>query len=210
MKQLHGRALDEGETEGASVLIDEDRREMIISGTVDGAMFNTVCYGLGMLEAKKGPITVYINTCGGSGYDGVGIYDRLRLCKNEIVGIAVGACMSAGMAILMGCDARLSTPECRFMVHEAQNSLPEMSTGRLGHHLDEAKALDAAYQRILQTKNGLTDDEIKVLCSKDTFMSAEQVMAYGLIDGILDPGLLPKNKVRKTKNTKKRSRYNVK
>ena len=103
MKQLHGRALDEGETEGASVLIDEDRREMIISGTVDGAMFNTVCYGLGMLEAKKGPITVYINTCGGSGYDGVGIYDRLRLCKNEIVGIAVGACMSAGMAILMGC-----------------------------------------------------------------------------------------------------------
>ena len=204
MKQLQGKGCSEGVSEGSSVLIDEKRRDIIISGPVDSGMFNMVCYGVGTLESRKAPITVYINTCGGDAYAGLAIYDRLRLCKNEIVGIAIGACMSAGMPMLMGCDARLSTPECRFMIHETQNSWPKMSTFQMSQHLEEAKVLDSVYLRVMQAKSGLTEKEIKAaVCGRETFMSAEQVLAYGLIDGILDPDLLPKNKSRKTKKRSK-------
>jgi ATP-dependent Clp protease protease subunit len=178
----------------SSVLMDERTRTLSISGPIDKDACNTVLFGLQSLEQKKGGITIFINSQGGDVYSGLGIYDLIGSCVNLITGVAVGSCMSAAVTILMACDVRLASPECRLMIHEVQNEMPSMSTSLLARYAGEGKLLDKRLKEILAERSSLTPFEIDNLCKDDSFLSASEAEGYGMIDGLFTNFSSVKNK----------------
>lgn len=171
----------------ANVLCDLDLREIYIVGNIDGSTFQSTVIALRNLEASKGPITIILNTPGGDVSAGMGMYDAIRMCKNKVTCICMGQCMSMGLLILSACDDRLSSQECQFMAHDAQVALNQAPLSTINRYIADAQYSKQRYVTLLAEKSHLTVKEVEALCSIENFMSAEQAMGYGFLDGIILP-----------------------
>jgi len=171
-------------------LCDEDLRDIYITGVVTKETAQNVMAALRHLDETKGNINLFINTEGGGTSPGFAIGDAIKNCKNKVIGHCYGECMSMGVYVLQACDARLSAPNTRFMVHELQlvGNGGQMPLSDLKMVIEEFDIADKKYRDGLLEKSDLTEKEVIALCSKDTYMSAEVAMGYGLLDGIIDTG----------------------
>lgn len=179
-----GKNCEDVDFSSGSVLMDEGTRTISISGPIDDNTCNSVLLSLQSLDRKKGGITIFINSQGGSVYSGLGLYDLISSCVNKVTGVAIGCCMSAAVTVLMACDVRLAAPECRFMVHEVQHEVPSMPTSLFNKHAKEGTFLDKKLKELLSERSSLTLTEIDNLCKDDSFLSADEVRGYGMIDGV--------------------------
>lgn len=168
----------------------EKRREIYFTSTVDDSSQHHLTRLLRHLVARsKKPITIYMNTAGGSVVDGLAIYDLIRELgkKVPINIIGTGACMSMGAIIMQAATKRSATPNCAFMLHELHagvvGSLSQMKD--LHQQFDKTqKVLNA----ILRERTGLTNKRIREITErKDSFFSAEEALKFNLIDGIVWP-----------------------
>ena len=181
---MAGKNCEDVDFSSGAVLMDEDARTVSISGPIDDSTCNSVLFSLQSLERKKGGITIFINSQGGSVYSGLGIYDLISSCVNKVTGVAVGCCMSAAVTVLMACDVRLASPECRFMVHEVQHEVSSMPMSLFNKRANEGIFLDRKLKDILLDRSHLTTAEIDNLCKDDSFLSTDEVRGYGMIDGV--------------------------
>ena len=104
-------------------------RRIIASRQVTDRMAQDMITRLLLLEQEdpKAPITLYINSPGGSADSGFAIYDAMKMVSCPIRTVVVGLCASAGVTIFMGGDKgqKYATPYSRFMLHQP-------STGAIG------------------------------------------------------------------------------
>ena len=102
--------------ENRRVMLDEDIDEYSVGWIIRGIMR--------MVDANKTePIDVYINSYGGSCYDGLALYDILRACSYTTIRThATGKIMSMGLIIYLAGDERYSSPRARFMAHETSDA----------------------------------------------------------------------------------------
>ncbi|MDA3960427.1 MAG: ATP-dependent Clp protease proteolytic subunit [Planctomycetota bacterium] len=136
-------------------------------------------------DAKK-PITLYINSPGGSVIDGMAIYDTIRRIKPEVHALVSGMAASMGAVILSGCEKghRRCLKHSEVLLHQP-----------LGGAQGPATDIQISAQRILKTKEQLIrllavnsgQEYEKVLedCDRDYWLDAEEALAYGIIDEIL-------------------------
>lgn len=169
------------------LIYNKVKREVFLTGDITDEMYQNFALALGEFDRTKGKITVILNTGGGNINAALAMYDVIRQAKNKIVCNCFGGCMSAGMVVLGACDERYAAENCRFMVHPPainglSGSLPFMNTT-----VSEMNNANDSYIEILARHSGLTVKEVRNLCKETTYMSAEQVMGYGFIDGILTP-----------------------
>ncbi len=113
-----------------------DRREMMVYGPIDTVMAHDVSSAIEHYASlNKKPITITMNTPGGSVVDGLSIYDSIKRVTAKGIKvriIATGACMSMGTIILQAATERLSTPHTAFLLHE----LSMINIGTLGQQKD--------------------------------------------------------------------------
>ncbi len=97
-----------------------DTRALLLSGAIDEEITAAFCSQLKSLNTidPEEPITVYLNTEGGSVVHALTTYDVMKTLSNPIVMIVEGACMSAGLVILSGADYRLATPNSMLFYHQ--------------------------------------------------------------------------------------------
>ena len=139
-------------------------------------------------ENPDADILFYINSPGGSVTAGMAIYDTMQFIKPDVSTIVMGqACSMGSLLSTAGAPGkRLMLPHARHMIHQP-------SGGARGQATD----IQIQAQEILKMKRYLTEiyvkhnsvgktfDEFAADMERDFFMSAEEALAYGLIDEII-------------------------
>jgi ATP-dependent Clp protease, protease subunit len=183
-----------------ATICDEETREIYLTGVVTADMYQNIVIALKHLDRTKGNITLIINTQGGEAAAGLAISDAIKMTKSKIIAHCYGECMSIGMVILQACDTRLSTPTCRFMIHDVRWGMEETSFTNAKRYMEEFENMQAKVQAVLVEASGLTLKEVSHLCKQETFFNAVEAIGWGFLDGVLE-SLSAKNVKKPLKKT---------
>ena len=164
-------------------------RIIFLSEEVNDTTASLVVAQLLYLEAQDPDkdIQFYINSPGGVITSGMAIYDTMQFIKCDVSTICIGMAASMG-AFLLSSGAkgkRIALPNAEIMIHQP-------SGGAQGQETD----IQIQAARIAATKKKLTEilaqncgkpfDVVAADCERDHFMTAEEAVAYGLIDKVID------------------------
>ncbi len=131
-------------------------------------------------------IQLYINSPGGSVTAGMAIYDTMKYIKCDVSTICLGMAASMGAFLLAGGTKgkRFALPHSTIMIHQpsggAQGQATEISIAA-EHILKTKKKLN----EILAANTGKPYDVIAADTERDNWMTAQEAMAYGLIDSVI-------------------------
>jgi ATP-dependent Clp protease protease subunit len=165
-------------------------RRIFLSDAVDGDSTKDIIRKLWYLELTDPgkPILFVINSPGGSVDSGFAIWDQIKMITSPVTTLVTGLAASMG-SILSLCAApgrRFATPNSRIMIHQP-----------LIHGLIRGQAtdLDIHAQEILKTRKGLIEIYVKAtgktyevidkILDRDTWMSTEEALEFGLLDKIV-------------------------
>jgi ATP-dependent Clp protease, protease subunit len=163
-------------------------RIVFLGTEVDDHVANAIVAQLLFLE-KDDPdrdIEFYINSPGGSVTAGLAIYDTMQIIKADVATFCVGMAASMGALLLAGGAAgkRYALPHSRMMIHQ-------VSAGFRGTAIDidiqarEILKTNETLAQILQSHTGQDIERIKADIQRDYFMSAEEAVAYKLVDQVV-------------------------
>lgn len=166
-------------------------RIIVLSEDVNHATASLVIAQMLFLESEDPDkeIFFYINSPGGSISDGLAIFDTMNYIKCPVSTICVGLAASMGAFLLAAGEKgkRYATPNSEIMIHQ-----PLISGGLAGQtteikiHADHMVKTRERLNKILSEKTGKPLEQIERDTERDNFMTAEQALEYGLIDGILE------------------------
>jgi ATP-dependent Clp protease protease subunit len=165
------------------------QRIIVLGQEVDDPIANRLCGQLLLLSAEdpRAPISLYINSPGGSVSAGLAIYDTMRLIPNEVSTLALGLAGSMGQFLLTA-----GTPGKRFCLPHAQVLMHQGSAGFGGTAADVeiyAEQLDrigVLLLRLTAEQTGQPYETVELDSRRDRWFTAEEARDYGLIDHILD------------------------
>ena len=164
-------------------------RVIFLVGSVNDMSANLVVAQLLFLEAENPDkdISLYINSPGGSVTAGMSIYDTMQFIKPDVSTLCIGQAASMGAFLLAAGakDKRFSLPNSRIMIHQPSGGFQGQSSD-IEIHAKEILYLRGKLNEILAHHTGRTADEIDRDTERDNFMSAEQSVAYGLIDKVIE------------------------
>jgi ATP-dependent Clp protease protease subunit len=163
-------------------------RVVFLVGPVNDMSANLVVAQLLFLEAENPDkdIYLYINSRGGSVTAGMSIYDTMQFIKPDVSTLCIGQAASMG-AFLLAAGAkekRFSLPNSRIMIHQPSGGFQGQSSD-IEIHAKEILYLRSKLNDILAYHTGRTAEEIDRDTERDNFMSAEQSVAYGMIDKVI-------------------------
>lgn len=135
-------------------------------------------------EAK--PIRLYINSYGGSIYDGLSIVNTILTSKTKIIGICTGYAMSMGLGIYVACHERWAMPYTNFMYHELSSSTSGR-TEEIKRATQEYERLQKMYDHILTSRTSLSQKKLNSVkkSANDWFFDAYEAKKYGLVHKII-------------------------
>jgi ATP-dependent Clp protease protease subunit len=165
-------------------------RVILLEGEVHDQMANLIVAQLLFLESEDATkdISMYINSPGGSVTAGMAIYDCMQFIAPDVQTIVMGQACSMGSLL-----AQSGAPGKRFMLPNARHMIHQPSGGARGMQSD----IEISYKEITYLKKRLTEiyvehnskgktyAEFEKDMDRDTFMSAQQALEYGLIDEIV-------------------------
>ena len=166
-------------------------RIIMLNGPVEDMMANTIVAQLLFLESENPDkeISMFINSPGGVITSGMSIYDTMQFIKCDVATYVMGQACSMGSFL-----AQAGTAGKRYMLPYARHMIHQPSGGARGMQSD----IEIQYKEITKMKDiltklyvkhntkGKTYAEFERDMDRDTFMSAEEALEYGLIDKIID------------------------
>ena len=137
-------------------------------------------------EDPKKDIKLYINSPGGSVYDGLAIIDTMNYIEPDVQTIGIGLQASMG-AMLLSCGAkgkRFALPNSRVMIHQPSSGTQGKITDQ-EIMLKEGIFLKKRLAEILAKNTGKKVDQIIKDMDRDNWMSADEAKDYGIIDEVI-------------------------
>lgn len=138
-------------------------------------------------DAEK-PVSLYVNSPGGSVTAGLAMYDTIQFLKCPVQTYCVGQAASMG-AVLLACGARgkrFALPNARVMIHQPWGGA-EGPASDISIQAREILRLRDQLNEILAHHTGKSVDAIAKDTDRDFFMSAAEAKEYGLIDEVVLP-----------------------
>ena len=165
-------------------------RVIFLNGPVSTEMSHVIVAQMLHLESEdpEKDIFLYINSPGGEVTAGLAIYDTMQFIKPDVNTYVMGQACSMGSFL-----AQAGTPGKRFMLPNARHMIHQPSGGAKGMASD----IEISYKEIMYIKKRLTElyvhhnskgktyEEFERDMDRDTFMSAEEALEYGLCDHIV-------------------------
>ena len=135
-------------------------------------------------------IYLYINSPGGSITDGMAIVDTMNYIKCPVSTMCVGMAASMGAVLLASGEKgkRFATPNAEILIHQpliAGGGLSGQTT-EIKIHADHMVRTRDKLNKLLSDRTGQSLETIERDTERDNYMTAEQALSYGLIDGIMD------------------------
>lgn len=163
-------------------------RIIFIGGPIEDHMANLIIAQLLFLEAEdpEKDIHVYINSPGGVVTAGLAIYDTMQYIKAPVSTICLGMAASMGALLLTAGEKgkRFALPYSRIMIHQPLGGAQGQATD-IEIQAREILRLREVTNGILVHHTGQLEEKIKKDTDRDFFMTSEQAVEYGLIDGVL-------------------------
>ena len=165
------------------------KERIILLGTpINDDVANLVVAQLLHLQAEdpKKDIELYINSPGGSVTAGLAIYDTIQLLSCDVKTYCIGQCASMG-AVLLASGApgkRFALPNSRIMIHQPWGGA-EGTAADINIQAQEILRLKAMLNGILAHHCEQPVKKIEKDTERDFFMSAEEAVKYGLVDGVV-------------------------
>lgn len=169
-----------------SAMLEE--RTIFINGEISDDMAAAIVAQLLFLEATgpQKPISLYINSPGGSVTAGLAIYDTIRHIRCIVHTLCIGQACSMAALLLCAGDERSLLPSSRVMIHQP-------SGGAEGKQTDivitarEITRIRSRLSTIISRHTGQPVEKVESDMEKDCYMEAEDALAYGLADKIIMP-----------------------
>ncbi len=163
-------------------------RVIFLSDEVNDATASLVVAQMLYLEAQDPDkdIAFYINSPGGSVTAGMAIYDTMNYIKCDVSTICIGMAASMGAFLLSSGTKgkRFALPNSEIMIHQPLGGARGQASD-IKIQADLILRTRDTLNRILAENTGNTVDQIAKDTDRDNFMTAEQALAYGLVDKVL-------------------------
>lgn len=161
-------------------------RIIFIGSQIDAELANTVQAQLLYMNAvSNDPITIYINTPGGSVIDGLAIYDTMRFVKSKIVTVCTGMAASMGSILLVAGDERKILPNGRVLIHQP-SSYMWGTAADLTIEVEEVNKDKKRLYEILAKHTGQPYEKIIQDSQRDFWLDANDALEYGCVDQIIN------------------------
>ena len=168
-------------------------RIIMVSGPIEDNMANSIVAQLLFLDAQDSTkdIYMYINSPGGVVTAGMAIYDTMNFIKSDVQTIVIG--MAASMAsVLVSSGAkgkRFGLPHSTVMIHQPSGGAQGQQT-EIQIAAEEILKTRKMLNEILAANSGQTFEKVQQDTERDNFMTAQEAVDYGLLDGIMDSNSL--------------------
>jgi len=162
-------------------------RIVFVNGPIEDGMAALVCAQLLFLESEnpKKPIDMYINSPGGVVTAGFAIYDTMQYLKSPVSTTCMGFAASMGSFLLMAGEPglRISLPNARIMAHQGSGGFQGKASD-IERHAKDVRETQERINGLYAKHCGRTIEEVKEALDRDNFMSAEEALAWGLVDRV--------------------------
>lgn len=163
------------------------RNTINIFGPIDDQMAELVIAQLQYLDDNGAEeITIQINSPGGSVTAGMAIYDTMNFIRARIITVGIGMAASMGAFLLSAGTKgyRRATENCEILIHQPLGG----ASGQASDVIIAAKHIERTRKRLNEIMAENTGRSIKAIqrdTDRDNIMSAEEALAYGLIDMVI-------------------------
>lgn len=163
-------------------------RVIFLTSAVTDQLANVIVAQLLFLEADnpKKPISMYINSPGGSVTAGMAIFDTMQFIKPAVHTLCMGQACSMGAFLLAAGEKghRNALPNSRIMIHQPLGGYQGQTTD-IEIHTREIVGIKKRLNVILSENTGQDLEKIKSDTERDYFMSAAEATEYGLVDRVV-------------------------
>lgn len=164
-------------------------RVIFLGGQVDQDTANLIVAQMVHLESDDcdKDIYLYINSPGGSVYDGLAIYDTMQFIGPDVQTICYGVAMSMGSLLLAGGapGKRLALPNSRILIHQPSGGFQGQSSD-IEIHARETLALRARVDELYAQHTDQTVERVHADMDRDRYFTSQEAVAYGLVDRVID------------------------
>ena len=161
-----------------------DSRTLLISGPVNDRMLRDATVRCLAMEARdpNKPITVLINSPGGSADAGFAISDLLRFLRPPVQTVVNGICASAGILIQLAAEKnrRFTLPESRFMIHQP-STMGRGTASDLDITAREILKMRDRYNKIIAEATNRKPEAVLEDARRDFWLDAGHALEYGLV-----------------------------
>ena len=163
-------------------------RIVFIGSEIDDTMANLVVAQLLFLQSEDATkdVNVYINSPGGSVTAGLAIYDTMQFLKCDVATYCIGQAASMGSVLLAAGTRgkRHSLPSSRIMIHQPWGGA-QGTASDINIQAQEILRLKSYLNGLLAKHCAKPVEDIARDTDRDFFMSAQEAVAYGLVDDVL-------------------------
>ena len=160
-------------------------RIIMLSGPIEDDMANSIVAQLLFLDAQD--IYLYINSPGGVVTSGMAIYDTMNFIKSDVQTIVIG--MAASMAsVLVSSGAkgkRFGLPHSQVLIHQPSGGAQGQQTD-IQIAANEILKTRKMINEILAKNSGQPIEKINRDTERDHYLTAQEAVDYGLLDGIME------------------------
>ena len=164
-------------------------RIIFIGTPIDDAVANLVIAQMLFLQMEdpKKDIHLYINSPGGVVTGGMAIYDTMNFLQCDVVTYCIGMAASMATVLLAGGTKgkRFALPNSRVMIHQPTGG----ASGQTADIAIQAKEIirwRRTLNEIIAKHTGKTADEVEKDSDRDYYMSAQEALAYGIVDKVFE------------------------
>ena len=165
-------------------------RIIVLSDEINDATASVVVAQLLFLEGQDAEkdISLYINSPGGSVTAGMAIFDTMNYIKCPVRTVCVGMAASMGAFLLMAGEKgkRLALPNSEIMIHQPSGGASGQATDVTIHAKWLLRTKDKM-NGLMAQMTGQPLERVQQDVERDYFMTAEEALAYGIIDEIYQP-----------------------
>jgi ATP-dependent Clp protease protease subunit len=163
-------------------------RVLFITGPIEDYGASLITAQLLFLEAEnpKKEVHMYINSPGGLVTAGMAIYDTMQYIRAPVQTFCIGQAASAASLLLCAGRKgdRFALPNARVMVHQPSASYYGQAAD-IARHAQEIVKLKRRLNEIYAKHTGQTVEAIEKALDRDTYMTAEEAMNFGLLDKVM-------------------------
>ena len=181
---------------GIQIVDIEDKlfssRKIFIEDEITDSLSNSVIRQLMYLENDDNsmPITIYINSPGGSVQAGLAIYDVIRLLKSPVTMVCSGLAASMGAIIYLAGDKRFMLEHSRIMIHDpafgGTHDIAYRKPLEIQYELDDLNKCREKLASIIAERTGKSLEEVYEVTKRDSFYNADEAVDFGLATDVVN------------------------
>jgi ATP-dependent Clp endopeptidase proteolytic subunit ClpP len=146
---------------------------------------------LHILELKeRAPISLLLNTSGGTWEDGIAAYDLIRQLKSPVNILGMGKIWSMGSIIFQSGTKRLLLPNTTMLIHDGTDGYLGGDAKSFENWAKDSKRVrnimyDIYYEKMVKKNPNITLKDIEIMCAHDNTLTAKEAVDMGLADSIM-------------------------